>query len=125
MAMTTPRPAVRLATFEDAGPIADLLADAFLDYEWSRWAVHADNRRERLRGLHLLYAGLVGAEAGSTWVTDDISSVANWVKPGRRLSLAPRRSQTSCGRVSRTSAGRRRGAADEPAPGPSLKGRAG
>ena len=82
-AMTTPRPAVRLATFEDAGPIADLLADAFLDYEWSRWAVPADNRRERLRGLHLLYAGLVGAEAGSTWVTDDISSVAAWVKPGR------------------------------------------
>ena len=81
-AMTTPRPAVRLATFEDAGPIADLLADAFLDYEWSRWAVPADNRRERLRGLHLLYAGLVGAEVGSTWVTDDISSVANWVKPG-------------------------------------------
>ena len=82
-AMTTPRPAVRLATFEDAGPIADLLADAFLDYEWSRWAVPADNRRERLRGLHLLYAGLVGAEAGGTWVTDDISSVAAWVKPGR------------------------------------------
>jgi len=52
--MPTPRPAVRLATFEDAGPIADLLADAFLDYEWSRWAVPADNRRERLRGLHLL-----------------------------------------------------------------------
>ena len=35
--MTTPRPTVRLATFEDAEPIADLLADAFLDYEWSRW----------------------------------------------------------------------------------------
>ena len=81
--MTTPRPAVRLATFEDAEPIADLLADAFLEYEWSRWAVPADNRRERLRGLHLLYAGLVGAETGSTWVTDDISSVAAWVKPGR------------------------------------------
>ncbi len=81
-AMTTPRPAVRLATFEDAGPIADLLADAFLDYEWSRWAVPADDRRERLRGLHLLYAGLVGAETGSTWVTDDISSVVNWVRPG-------------------------------------------
>lgn len=80
--MATPRPVVRLATREDAEPIADLLADAFLDYEWSRWAVPADNRRERLRGLHLLYAGLVGAETGSTWVTDDISSVVNWVKPG-------------------------------------------
>jgi hypothetical protein len=81
--VTTSRPVVRLATFEDAEPIADLLADAFLDYEWSRWAIPADNRRERLRGLHLLYAGLVGAEAGSsTWVTDDISSVAGWVKPG-------------------------------------------
>ena len=76
-------PAVRLATFEDAGPVADLLADAFLDYEWSRWAVPADNHRERLRGLHLLYAGLLGAEVGGTWVTDDISSVVNWVKPGR------------------------------------------
>ena len=81
--MTMPRPAVRLATLEDAEPIADLLADAFLDYEWSRWAVPADNRRERLRGLHLLYAGLLGAEVGGTWVTDDISSVANWARPGR------------------------------------------
>jgi hypothetical protein len=81
--MTRPRPAVRLATVADAEPIADLLADAFLDYEWSRWAVPADDRRERLRGLHLLDAGLVGAEAGSTWVTDDITSVADWVKPGR------------------------------------------
>jgi len=80
--MTTPRPAVRLAALDDAEPIADLLADAFLDYEWSRWAVPADDRRERLRGLHLLYAGLVGAEVGSTWVTDDISSVAAWVIPG-------------------------------------------
>lgn len=80
--MTAPRPAVRLATVEDAEPVADLLADAFLDYEWSRWAVPADDRRARLRGLHLLYAGLVGAETGSTWVTDDLSSVVNWVRPG-------------------------------------------
>jgi GNAT superfamily N-acetyltransferase len=77
-----PRPAVRLATVADAEPIADLLADAFLDYEWARWAVPADNYRERLRGLHLLYSGLLGAEANATWVTDDISSVAAWVKPG-------------------------------------------
>ncbi len=89
--MTQPRPVVRLATFEDAEPIADMLADAFLDYEWSRWAVPADNRRERLRGLHLLYAGLLGAEVGGTWVTDDISSVVNWVKPGgARISDALR-----------------------------------
>lgn len=81
--MTMPHPAVRLATLEDAEPIADLLADAFLEYEWSRWAVPEDDRRERLRGLHLLYAGLVGAETGSTWVTDDISSVVNWVRPGQ------------------------------------------
>lgn len=81
--MMTSRPSVRLATVEDAESIADLLADAFLDYEWSRWAVPADDRRGRLRGLHLLYAGLLGAEAGSTWVTDDISAVANWVKPDR------------------------------------------
>jgi ribosomal protein S18 acetylase RimI-like enzyme len=80
--MSTIQPALRLATMTDAEPIADLLADAFLDYEWSRWAVPADNRHERLRGLHLLYAGLLGAETGSTWVTDDISSVANWAKPG-------------------------------------------
>jgi hypothetical protein len=45
--MRPPLPVVRLATFEDAEPIADLLADAFLDYEWSRWAVPADDRRER------------------------------------------------------------------------------
>lgn len=81
--MTRPHPTVRLASLEDAEPIADLLADAFLDYEWSRWAIPADDRRGRLRGLHLLYAGLVGAETGSTWVTDDISAVASWVRPDR------------------------------------------
>lgn len=88
---TTPGPPVRLATLDDAEPIADLLADAFLDYEWSRWAVPADDRRGRLRGLHLLYAGLLGAETDSTWVTDDISSVASWARPSpTRISDALR-----------------------------------
>jgi hypothetical protein len=34
------------------------------------------------RDLHLLHAGLVGAGAGSSPVTDDISSVAAWGEPG-------------------------------------------
>jgi ribosomal protein S18 acetylase RimI-like enzyme len=81
--LRTPSPQlVRRATPADAEAIADTLGVAFLDCEWSRWAVPADGRLRRLRALHLLYAGLSGTQAGTTWVTDDVSSVASWVAPG-------------------------------------------
>ncbi|MFN8623889.1 MAG: GNAT family N-acetyltransferase [Chloroflexota bacterium] len=74
-------PTVRLATPDDVEAIADTLADAFLGYAWTDWAIPADDRRGRLRELHRLFAGLVGVATGTTWVTDDVAAVAQWIPP--------------------------------------------
>lgn len=83
--MTDPRgerrPLVRLATTADIEAIADTLADAFLGYAWTDWAIPEDDRRGRLRELHRLFAGLVGVATGTTWVTDDLAAVAQWIPP--------------------------------------------
>lgn len=72
---------VRLAMPDEAEAVADLLADAFLGYEWTGWAIPEDARRARLRQLHLLFAGLVGTATGTTWVTDDLAAAAQWIPP--------------------------------------------
>jgi GNAT superfamily N-acetyltransferase len=74
-------PAVRLATADDAEAVADTLADAFMGYAWTDWAIPGDGRRARLRRLHLLFSGLVGASTGTTWLTDDLAAVAQWIPP--------------------------------------------
>lgn len=75
---------IRQAHPQDAEALGDALAEAFLDYAWSGWALGADNRLERLRGLYRLHAGLVSAEAGTTWLAeddDDVVAAAAWVRP--------------------------------------------
>ncbi|MFM2106414.1 MAG: hypothetical protein RL338_1446 [Chloroflexota bacterium] len=72
---------VRPARTDEAEAVADLLADAFLDYEWTDWAIPPDDRLGRLRRLHLLFAGLVGTATGTTWVTDDLAAAAQWIPP--------------------------------------------
>lgn len=74
-------PGVRLATLADADAVADTLAAAFLGYPWTAWAVPADDRPRRIRALHHLFAGLVGAVTGTTWVTDDLAAAAQWIPP--------------------------------------------
>lgn len=75
------RSGVRRATPDEAETVADLLADAFLGYEWTDWAIPEDDRWDRLRALHLLFAGLVGTATGTTWVTDDLAVAAQWIPP--------------------------------------------
>lgn len=82
--MTDASPGVRLATPDDAVAIADTLADAFLEYAWSRWAVPEDDRLGRLRRLHHLSSGLLGVAMGTVWVTGDLSAAALWFPPERR-----------------------------------------
>jgi GNAT superfamily N-acetyltransferase len=74
-------PAIRLATAADVETIADTLADAFLGYAWTAWAIPEDDRRGRLRELHRLFSGLVGVATGTTWVTEDLAAVAQWIPP--------------------------------------------
>lgn len=72
---------VRLARVDEAEAVADLLADAFMGYAWTEWAIPQDDRRGRLRQLHLLFAGLIGTATGTTWVTDDLAAAAQWIPP--------------------------------------------
>jgi hypothetical protein len=55
---------VRPATPDDVPDAADVLADAFADYPWTRWTVDADDHGERLRPLHHLYLSAVALPFG-------------------------------------------------------------
>jgi ribosomal protein S18 acetylase RimI-like enzyme len=75
---------VRPATTGDAAAVGDVLAAAFDAYPWTRWAFGEEGRRERLRELYRLQAGLAGAEAGGTWVAEaggGVVAAACWVRP--------------------------------------------
>ncbi len=75
---------IRPAREADAEQVGDALAEAFADYPWTTWALGEERRRERLRELYTLHAGLAGAEAGTTWLAEDADGVvaaASWVRP--------------------------------------------
>ncbi|SNS40016.1 Acetyltransferase (GNAT) domain-containing protein [Geodermatophilus saharensis] len=75
---------IRRARTEDAAAVGDVLAEAFDDYPWIRWAFGEHRRRERLRELYRLQAGLAGAEAGGTWVAERggaVVAAACWARP--------------------------------------------
>jgi ribosomal protein S18 acetylase RimI-like enzyme len=75
---------IRPAVPEDADAVGDVLADAFVDYPWTAWALGETDRRARLAALYRLEAGLVGAEAGTTWLAEDdglVVAAATWVRP--------------------------------------------
>ncbi len=75
------RPVVRVAEQRDVPRIAATLTIAVADSRWTRWALPADGRMQRLTRVHELDAGHRGVAAGTTWVTDDVSSVAAWEAP--------------------------------------------
>ena len=73
---------VRPATPDDVPAAADVLADAFADYPWTRWTVDADDHGERLRALHRLYLSAVALPFGPVDVGETperLVSVAVWV----------------------------------------------
>jgi GNAT superfamily N-acetyltransferase len=58
-----------------------VLAAAFADYVWIRWALPSVDR-SGLAELYRLEAGLAGAEIGGTWVAEDdgeVLAAAAWV----------------------------------------------
>jgi GNAT superfamily N-acetyltransferase len=78
---TAARPIVRQATRSDVPRLAATLAAAYPDYRWTSWALPEDGRKQRLSRWAELWSGLVGVEAGTTWVTDDCAAVAAWTAP--------------------------------------------
>jgi GNAT superfamily N-acetyltransferase len=82
---------VRLARTADAAAVGDALAEAFVDYVWTAWALGDHQRYERLADLYRLEAGLAGAERGATWLAEDsgrVLAAASWIRP----DAAPRSS---------------------------------
>ncbi len=80
-------PDVRLAEARDVPRIAATLTVALADSRWTRWALPADGRMQRLTRLHELDAGHRGVATGSTWVTDDVDAVAAWQPPAGTAPL--------------------------------------
>src|SRR3954471_6595038 len=76
-----PRPGGRRADQRASPRIAAPLTLAGGDSRWTRWALPADGRMQRLTRLHELDAGHRGVATGTAWVTDDVSAVAVWEAP--------------------------------------------
>jgi hypothetical protein len=76
-----PPPAVRPAGQRDVPRIAVTLTLALGDSRWTRWALQADGRMQRLTRLHELSAGHRAVSTGTAWVTEDFDAVAAWEPP--------------------------------------------
>jgi ribosomal protein S18 acetylase RimI-like enzyme len=75
---------IRPATEADADAVGEVLAEAFDDYPWIRWAFGEGPRRERLRALYRLNAGIAGAERRATWIAEQdgvVVAAASWARP--------------------------------------------
>ena len=82
-------PQVRPAEQRDVPRIAATLTIALADSRWTRWALPDDGRMQRLTRLHELDAGHRGVSTGTTWVTDDVTSVASWEAPSGAAGTRP------------------------------------
>jgi ribosomal protein S18 acetylase RimI-like enzyme len=74
----------RSATGVDSEGIGEVLAEAFIDYPWIRWAFGEAPDAERLRALYRLNAGVAGAERRAAWVAEhdgDVVAAACWDRP--------------------------------------------
>jgi GNAT superfamily N-acetyltransferase len=75
---------IRAAAPDDVHAAAEVLADAFTSYPWTRWTVDADGHGERLRALHHLYLSSVAVPFGHVDLGEageDLVGVAVWI-PG-------------------------------------------
>jgi hypothetical protein len=73
---------VRSAVPDDVPTAAEVLADAFTRYPWTRWTVDADGHGERLRALHRLFLSQVAVPFGRVDLGEtgeELVGVAVWV----------------------------------------------
>lgn len=77
---------VRRATYADADAVAQVMADAFADYAWTRWTVSADRHGQRIGALQRLVATEVVLPHGELWIAEDaataeLAAAAAWLRP--------------------------------------------
>jgi predicted N-acetyltransferase YhbS len=75
---------VRPATPDDVPAAAQVLADAFTDYAWTRWTVDHDEHAQRLTELQGLYLAAVALPHGELdlGITEEgLAAVAVWFRP--------------------------------------------
>lgn len=70
----------RPATQSDLDPAASVLAKAFADYAWTRWALPGDGYEERLEEVQHLYLGHA-LEHGMVLVDEQVRAVAAFLAP--------------------------------------------
>ncbi len=73
-------PLVRPAEPRDVARIAATLTVSLAESRWVRWALPLDGRTQRLTRLAELDAHR-GVTTGTTWVSQDVDSVASWEAP--------------------------------------------
>ena len=83
---------VRKANTRDVDASYAVLADAFSDYEWTRWTVDADHHRSRIESLQRLVLERVVLPYGEAWIAEDddglVASVALWMLPDSSIPTA-------------------------------------
>ncbi len=72
---------IRPAASADLDAAADVLARAFADYPWTRWALPVDDYSQRLREVQRLYLAHA-LEHGIVLVDDRVRAVAAFLPPG-------------------------------------------
>ena len=76
---------VRKANQSDVDASCAVLADAFSDYEWTRWTVDAADHRRRIESLQRLVLERIVLPYGEAWIAEDddglVASVALWMLP--------------------------------------------
>lgn len=79
--------AVRTATPDDLDGIADVLADAFAGYAYTRWVIPADDHERRLRALQRYFAERVALPYGGVWVVGEGApeAVSLWTRPDSEI----------------------------------------
>lgn len=103
---------VRRATPDDVPAAAQVLADAFTDYAWTRWTVDPDAHVRRLTELQRLYLAAVALPRGEVDVgvsEEGLSAVAVWFRP----SAVPAEVWADVGPAAAALAGTRAAAAAE------------
>jgi ribosomal protein S18 acetylase RimI-like enzyme len=75
---------VRQATHADIDAVAQVMAEAFADYPWTRWTVDADRHVERIAALQRLMCDEIVLPYGELWTArleGEIVAAAAWLRP--------------------------------------------